>query len=190
MNQWIDSFTVWRYVADLIHFGAVHYALVCPQPPPTATPEQIRLFKKFTEPTFLKGRKSIKGKTMGEAQKTFRITHIDDFVEVGMYLRVYVHPKRFPRWKQLPLFPFKNRMMFIMEWCLLKFTINQVLWNWLEIKNYRRDRILCGFGQTCWYIGLWLNTWTINLWLEELFALSSIYFDCWRMTRFISINTI
>ncbi|KAF2304646.1 hypothetical protein GH714_037257 [Hevea brasiliensis] len=32
------------FVADLIHFGAVHYALVCPQPPPTATPEQVRCY--------------------------------------------------------------------------------------------------------------------------------------------------
>ncbi|KAA0056871.1 RNA pseudouridine synthase 6 [Cucumis melo var. makuwa] len=85
------------YVADLIHFGAVYYALVCPQPPPTASSEEIRLFKKFTQPSFLIGRKSIKGKTLREAQKTFRITHIDEFVEVGTYLRVYVHPKRFPR---------------------------------------------------------------------------------------------
>ncbi|KAI4298659.1 hypothetical protein L6164_032192 [Bauhinia variegata] len=85
------------FVADLIQFGAVYYALVCPQPPPTATPEQIRIFKEVTEPSVLKKRASIKGKTVREAQKTFRITHADQFVEAGTYLRVHVHPKRFPR---------------------------------------------------------------------------------------------
>ncbi|XP_023519061.1 RNA pseudouridine synthase 6, chloroplastic-like isoform X1 [Cucurbita pepo subsp. pepo] len=109
---WNTSLNPWIFLLYLIHFGAVHYALVCPQPPPTATPEQIRLFKKFTEPTFLKGRKSIKGKTMGEAQKTFRITHIDDFVEVGMYLRVYVHPKRFPRCYEID---WKSRIIAVTE---------------------------------------------------------------------------
>ncbi|KAM7255027.1 hypothetical protein ACFE04_020268 [Oxalis oulophora] len=85
------------YVTDLIHFGAVYYALVCPKPPPTATPEQVSLFKQYTHPSLLKNRTSIKGKTVREAQKTFRITHVDQFVEVGTYLRVHVHPKRFPR---------------------------------------------------------------------------------------------
>ena len=87
-----------RFVADLIHFGAVFYALVCPKPPPTATPEQIKLFKEFTAPSLLKSRASIKGKTVREAQKTFRITHVDQCVETGTYLRVHVHPKRFPRY--------------------------------------------------------------------------------------------
>ncbi|CAK7351081.1 unnamed protein product [Dovyalis caffra] len=85
------------FVADLIHFGAVHYALVCPQPPPTATPEQIRVFEEVTAPSVLKKRASIRGKTVREAQKTFRITHVDQILEAGMYLRVHVHPKRFPR---------------------------------------------------------------------------------------------
>ncbi|KAJ6767311.1 MITOCHONDRIAL RNA PSEUDOURIDINE SYNTHASE [Salix purpurea] len=85
------------FVADLIDFGAVHYALVCPQPPPTATPEQIRVFEEVTAPSVLKKRTSIKGKTVREAQKTFRITHVNQFLEAGMYLRVHVHPKRFPR---------------------------------------------------------------------------------------------
>lgn len=85
------------FVADLIHFGAVFYALVCPDPPPTATPEQIIAFKKFTDPSLLRKRSSIKGKTTREAQKTFRITRTDEFVETGTYLRVHVHPKRFPR---------------------------------------------------------------------------------------------
>uniref|UniRef100_A0A7N0UM65 Pseudouridine synthase RsuA/RluA-like domain-containing protein n=1 Tax=Kalanchoe fedtschenkoi TaxID=63787 RepID=A0A7N0UM65_KALFE len=84
------------YVADLIHFGAVYYALVCPNPPPTATPEQFRVFKDATDPEVLKTRKSIKGKTVREAQKTFRITQVDEFVEPGTYLRVHVHPKRSP----------------------------------------------------------------------------------------------
>ncbi|GFP79072.1 rna pseudouridine synthase 6 chloroplastic [Phtheirospermum japonicum] len=85
------------FVADLIHFGAVFYALVCPDPPPTATPEQIEAFKKYTDPLVLKKRPSIKRKTIREAQKTLRITRGDKFVETGTYLRVYVHPKRFPR---------------------------------------------------------------------------------------------
>ncbi|ESW19737.1 hypothetical protein PHAVU_006G151200 [Phaseolus vulgaris] len=85
------------YVTDLIQFGAVYYALVCPQPPPSATEEQIRVFKEVTEPSVLRQRASIKGKTVREAQKTFRVTHADQFVEPGTYLRVHVHPKRFPR---------------------------------------------------------------------------------------------
>ncbi|KAF4399613.1 hypothetical protein G4B88_022696 [Cannabis sativa] len=85
------------FVADLIHFGAVFYALVCPRPPPTATPEQVKLFKQYTAPSALVNRTSIKGKTVREAQKTFRITHVDQFVETGTYLRVHVHPKRSPR---------------------------------------------------------------------------------------------
>ncbi|XP_010267715.1 PREDICTED: RNA pseudouridine synthase 6, chloroplastic [Nelumbo nucifera] len=85
------------FVADLIHFGAVYYALVCPEPPPNAMPEQIRVYKEVTAPSVLKNRLSIKGKTIREAQKTFRITHINEFVEAGTYLRVHVHPKRFPR---------------------------------------------------------------------------------------------
>ncbi|XP_050208683.1 RNA pseudouridine synthase 6, chloroplastic-like [Mercurialis annua] len=85
------------FVADLIHFGAVHYALVSPRPPRTATQEQIRLFKEFTAPSILRKRASIKGKTLQEAQKTFRVTQVDQILEIGTYLRVYVHPKRFPR---------------------------------------------------------------------------------------------
>ncbi|KAI3466584.1 hypothetical protein Pfo_023247 [Paulownia fortunei] len=85
------------FVADLIHFGAVFYALVCPDPPLSATPEQIKAFKEFTDPLVLRKRSSIKGKTIREAQKTFRITRTNEFVETGTYLRVHVHPKRFPR---------------------------------------------------------------------------------------------
>ncbi|KAL0727343.1 hypothetical protein Bca4012_023436 [Brassica carinata] len=85
------------YVADLIDFGAVHYALVCPKPPLTATPEQVKLFKEVTSPSVLSKRTSIKGKTVREAQKTFRVTHSNQFVEAGTYLRVHVHPKRSPR---------------------------------------------------------------------------------------------
>lgn len=91
------KFYSWRFVADLIHFGAVYYALVCPEPPPTATPEQICVYKEVTAPSVLQKRASIKGKTVREAQKTFRITHVNEFVEAGTYLRVHVHPKRFPR---------------------------------------------------------------------------------------------
>ncbi|XP_042485487.1 RNA pseudouridine synthase 6, chloroplastic isoform X2 [Macadamia integrifolia] len=85
------------FVSDLIHFGAVYYALVCPEPPPSATPEQVKLFKEVTAPSVLKKRQSIKGKTVREAQKTFRIAHPNEFVEAGTYLRVHIHPKRFPR---------------------------------------------------------------------------------------------
>ncbi|KAK9714920.1 hypothetical protein RND81_06G130900 [Saponaria officinalis] len=85
------------YVADLIRFGAVHYALVHPEPPAIATLEEIKVYEKFTSPAMLRHRQSIKGKTFREAQKTFRITHAGDIVEVGTYLRVYVHPRRFPR---------------------------------------------------------------------------------------------
>ncbi|XP_054777323.1 RNA pseudouridine synthase 6, chloroplastic-like isoform X2 [Prosopis cineraria] len=85
------------FVADLIRFGAVYYALVSPQPPPTATQEQIRVFKEATEPSVLKNRSNIKGKTIQQAQKTSRVTNGDQFVETGTYLRVYVYPKRFPR---------------------------------------------------------------------------------------------
>ncbi|ESR62303.1 hypothetical protein CICLE_v10015055mg [Citrus x clementina] len=94
---YIHHFILSRFVADLIHFGAVYYALVCPKPPLTATPEQMRVFKEVTDPSVLSKRSSIKGKTVREAQKTFRITHVDQIVEAGTYLRVHVHPKRFPR---------------------------------------------------------------------------------------------
>ncbi|PWA76183.1 pseudouridine synthase family protein [Artemisia annua] len=85
------------YVEDLIHFGAVHYALVCPKPPSTATQEEIKLYKEFTRPSVLRKRSSIKGKTVREAQNTSRITHVDQLVEAGTYVRVHVRPKRFPR---------------------------------------------------------------------------------------------
>ena len=76
----------------------MHYALVCPKPPLTATPEQVKLFKEVTSPSVLSKRTSIKGKTVREAQKTFRVTHVNQFVEAGTYLRVHVHPKRSPRY--------------------------------------------------------------------------------------------
>lgn len=82
---------------DLIQFGAVYYSLVCPKPPPTASPEQIKVYEEVTDPSVLRKRASIKGKTVREAQKTFRITRPDEIVEAGTYLRVHVHPKRFPR---------------------------------------------------------------------------------------------
>lgn len=85
------------YVADLIQFGAVYYALVCPDPPASATSEQIRIYMKATDPSILRTRSSIKGKTKREAQKTYKITRGDEVVEAGTYLRVHVHPKRFPR---------------------------------------------------------------------------------------------
>ncbi|KAJ8442295.1 hypothetical protein Cgig2_011218 [Carnegiea gigantea] len=100
------------YVADLIHFGAVHYALVHPEPPATASPEQIQLYERFTSPLFLKQRKSLKEKTIKEAQKTYRITHVDEYVEVGTYLRVYVHPRRFPRCYEID---WKSRIIAVTE---------------------------------------------------------------------------
>ncbi|KAI9198674.1 hypothetical protein LWI28_020322 [Acer negundo] len=100
------------FVADLIHFGAVHYALVCPKPPSTATPEQIRIFNEVTAPSVVKKRASVKGKTIREAQKTFRITHVDQFVEAGTYLRVHVHPKRFPRCYEID---WKSRIIAVTE---------------------------------------------------------------------------
>ncbi|KAL5775431.1 hypothetical protein ACOSP7_012988 [Xanthoceras sorbifolium] len=100
------------FVADLIHFGAVYYALVCPQPPSSATPEQIKIFKEVTAPSVLKKRASIKGKTVREAQKTFRITHVDQFVEAGTYIRVHVHPKRFPRCYEID---WKSRIIAVTE---------------------------------------------------------------------------
>ncbi|KAK3024847.1 hypothetical protein RJ639_045064, partial [Escallonia herrerae] len=100
------------FVADLIHFGAVYYALVCPDPPPSATPEQIRVYKEVTAPSVLKSRPSIKGKTVREAQKTFRITQPDEVVEVGTYLRVHVHPKRFHRCYEID---WKSRIIAVAE---------------------------------------------------------------------------
>ncbi|WCJ20255.1 hypothetical protein M5689_002502 [Euphorbia peplus] len=100
------------YVADLIQLGAVHCALVSPQPPPTATPEQVRLFKEFTAPAVLKKRASIKGKNKREAQKVFRITHANQFLEAGTYLRVHVHPKRFPRCYEID---WKSRIIDVTE---------------------------------------------------------------------------
>ncbi|KAI9124316.1 hypothetical protein K1719_005616 [Acacia pycnantha] len=49
------------FVAELIRFGAVYYALVSPQPPSIAPQEQIRIFKEETEPSVLRKRSSIKG---------------------------------------------------------------------------------------------------------------------------------
>ncbi|XP_057962588.1 RNA pseudouridine synthase 6, chloroplastic isoform X1 [Malania oleifera] len=100
------------FVADLIHFGAVYYALVCPEPPPSATPEQVRVYREVTASSVLKRRASIRGKTVREAQKTFRITHVDEFVEAGTYLRVHVHPKRFPRCYEID---WKSRIIAVSE---------------------------------------------------------------------------
>lgn len=58
----------------------------------------MRIYKEVTDPAVLKKRSSIKGKTVREAQKTFRITDVNEFVEAGIYLRIHVHPKRFPRY--------------------------------------------------------------------------------------------
>lgn len=79
----------------------MYYALVAPQPPPYAAPEHVRIFREVTEPSVLRRRASIKGKTVREAQKTFRVTDPGQHLEAGTYLRVHVHPKRFPRCYQI-----------------------------------------------------------------------------------------
>ena len=75
----------------------MYYALVAPQPPPYAAPEHVRIFREVTDPSVLRRRASIKGKTVREAKKTFRVTDPNQPLEAGTYLRVHVHPKRFPR---------------------------------------------------------------------------------------------
>ncbi|KAG0587660.1 hypothetical protein KC19_2G181400 [Ceratodon purpureus] len=87
------------YVADLIRFGAVFYALECPTPPPSATPEQLELYNRVLKlrSSRKQERLSLKGKTLREAQKVHRITTPSEYVESETYLRVHVHPKRFPR---------------------------------------------------------------------------------------------
>lgn len=70
-------------MADLIRFGAVYYALVHPEPPSTASSEQLQAYEKFTSPRLLKERQSLKRKTIREAQRTIRIMHADEIVEVG-----------------------------------------------------------------------------------------------------------
>lgn len=72
----------------------------------------MRVFKEVTAPSVLKNRASIKGKTVREAQKTFRITQADEFVEAGTYLRVHVHPKRFPRCYEID---WKSRIIAVSE---------------------------------------------------------------------------
>lgn len=89
-----------RYVTDLIKFGAVHYSLECPTPPASASAEQLELYNRVLQfrAARKKERASLKGKTLREAQKTHRITSGKEHVEAGTYLRVHVHPKRFPRY--------------------------------------------------------------------------------------------
>ncbi|KAL3680192.1 hypothetical protein R1sor_023148 [Riccia sorocarpa] len=93
------------YAEDLVEFGAVHYALLCPSPPPTATTEQLEVYKQIAFLQDPKARPSCKGKTHREAQKTYRVISKDLYLEAGSYLRIHVHPKRFPRcyetnWRQ------------------------------------------------------------------------------------------
>lgn len=70
------------------------------------------MYKEFTTPSVLKKRASIKGKTVREAQKTFRIVSPDEILEVGTYVRVHVHPKRFPRCYEID---WKSRIIAITE---------------------------------------------------------------------------
>ncbi|KAG6543561.1 hypothetical protein Mapa_015055 [Marchantia paleacea] len=97
------------YVEDLVEFGAVHYALLCPSPPPTATTEQLEVYKQFSFLQDHNARPSCKGKTAREAQKTYRVISKNLYLEAGSYIRVHVHPKRFPRcydtnWRQRVLY--------------------------------------------------------------------------------------
>jgi hypothetical protein len=89
-----------RYVADLIRFGAVFYALECPTPPLSASPEQLELYNRVLKlrASGKKERLSLKGKTLKEAQKANRVTSPSEYIESGTYLRVHVHPKRSPRY--------------------------------------------------------------------------------------------
>jgi hypothetical protein len=96
-----------RCVEDLVDFGAIHYALLCPAPPPTSTPEQFELYKQFSLLQDHSKRPSLKGKTVREAQKTYRVSSKDQELEAGTYMRVHVHPKRSPRYS-LPLCTFEE----------------------------------------------------------------------------------
>ncbi|MCO5551778.1 hypothetical protein L7F22_005280 [Adiantum nelumboides] len=87
-----------KYVEELVDFGAIYHALVCPPPPEgSLSPLQWQLYKKAVALSHNKKRPCLKGKTIAEAQKTFRITNINHGIEAGSYLRVHVHLKRFPR---------------------------------------------------------------------------------------------
>uniref|UniRef100_A0A7I4DQ79 Pseudouridine synthase RsuA/RluA-like domain-containing protein n=1 Tax=Physcomitrium patens TaxID=3218 RepID=A0A7I4DQ79_PHYPA len=95
----ISSVKNFRFHLYLISFGAVFYALECPTPPPHASPEQLELYNRQVKlrASRKKERLSLKGKTLKEAQKTFRIASPSEYIESGTYLRVHVHPKRGPR---------------------------------------------------------------------------------------------
>ncbi|KAG0626915.1 hypothetical protein M758_2G161300 [Ceratodon purpureus] len=96
---WTSFVKSFRFHLYLIRFGAVFYALECPTPPPSATPEQLELYNRVLKlrSTRKQERLSLKGKTLREAQKVHRITTPSEYVESETYLRVHVHPKRFPR---------------------------------------------------------------------------------------------
>eukprot|EP00250_Pteridium_aquilinum_P010241 c19237_g1_i1 orf=375-1811(-) len=87
-----------QYVEELVHFGAIYSAIVCPPPPKgSLTPVQWELYKKAVVLSHNKKRPSLKGISITEAQKTFRVASIHEGVEAGSYLRVHAHIKRFPR---------------------------------------------------------------------------------------------
>ncbi|KAH7434755.1 hypothetical protein KP509_06G033200 [Ceratopteris richardii] len=87
-----------KYVEELVHFGGVYHALVCPPPPEgSLSPLQWQLYKKAVALSHDRKRPCLKGKTIAEAQKTFRLMSTYEGIEAGSYLRVHVHIKRFPR---------------------------------------------------------------------------------------------
>ncbi|KAI5074552.1 hypothetical protein GOP47_0010513 [Adiantum capillus-veneris] len=102
-----------KYVEQLVDFGAIYHAVVCPPPPEgSLTPLQWQLYKKAVALSHDKKRPSLKGKTIAEAQKTSRITSIYEGIEAGSYLRVHVHLKRFPRCYEID---WKSRIIAHME---------------------------------------------------------------------------
>ncbi|EFJ05993.1 hypothetical protein SELMODRAFT_136149, partial [Selaginella moellendorffii] len=82
-----------EYVADLMSFGAVHHALRCPKPPLNLTPQQVQLFKKASPKKW----PVLDRVSLVEARKPERVTDPNHYAEPGSYIRVHVHPKRFPR---------------------------------------------------------------------------------------------
>ncbi|KAJ0829074.1 hypothetical protein HanLR1_Chr00c0042g0698651 [Helianthus annuus] len=74
----------------------------------------MKLYHEVTDPSVLKMRPSIKGKTIREAQNTFRITHVDQFVEAGTYVRVHVRPKRFPRCREYINYTLYAKVCFVL----------------------------------------------------------------------------
>ncbi|XP_024522388.1 RNA pseudouridine synthase 6, chloroplastic isoform X2 [Selaginella moellendorffii] len=81
------------YVNDLIEFGAVYHALRCSEPPETAPKEHMEFYKRALAMDLPR----VKGMSVQESQKARRIVSKHEEVEAGSYMRVHVHPRRFPR---------------------------------------------------------------------------------------------